>query len=108
MYKKIKSKKDISLLFKNGLYIKSSKFLLIHKKNNLNINRFAILVSKKNGSAVFRNRLKRVYREVFRENLEIDSCFLDILMRPNIGSSADYITIKKEFIKCQKKLKKYY
>ncbi len=94
----LKRKSDISSLFKKGSFFKSRSFTLRYYKNNLELNRFAVLVSRKHGSAVERNKIKRVYREVVKENFNIDSSFfLDLVLRPKIGIAADYNIIKNEF-----------
>jgi ribonuclease P protein component len=44
--------------------------LLYIKKNDQNKNRFGVVVSKKTGNAVCRVRLKRLFREIFRNEEE--------------------------------------
>ena len=44
--------------------------MLYIKKNDQNKNRFGVVVSKKTGNAVCRVRLKRLFREIFRNEEE--------------------------------------
>ena len=51
-----------------GRRIHTRHFLIVVKPNTSNTARLGITVTKKVGSAVERNRIKRVVREVFRRN----------------------------------------
>jgi ribonuclease P protein component len=75
----ISSKKEISFLFKNGNKWKSEYLDILYFKNNLFQDRYAITVSKKNGNAVKRNRIKRIIREVIRKNKRKDPPFYDFI-----------------------------
>jgi ribonuclease P protein component len=52
----------------NGRRIHTPHFLLVVRPNALPNTRLGITVTKKVGTAVQRNRIKRVVREVFRRN----------------------------------------
>lgn len=52
--------------FRRGKYV-SCRFLTVYiLPNKLPVNRFGISVSKKNGGAVQRNRIKRIFRAAYR------------------------------------------
>ena len=51
-----------------GRKIHSHQFIMIHAKGEGDSSRLGITVSKKVGSAVVRNRIKRIIREYFRHN----------------------------------------
>lgn len=52
----------------NGRRIHTAHFLIVIRPNASSNTRLGITVTKKVGSAVHRNRIKRVVREVFRRN----------------------------------------
>lgn len=81
---RLKKQKDIANLVRNGKRFNCSIFVVFYEKNNLTQDRFNVLVSRKNGGAVERVRIKRIYREAYI-NTEIDNeknAFYDILVRP--------------------------
>jgi ribonuclease P protein component len=62
--------------------------------------RLGITVTRKIGSAVRRNRIKRVLRDIFRRNRSELGPPLDLVVnarRPCIG--ADYAALEREFLK---------
>ena len=70
-----------------------SLFSVFYQKNDLKQDRFNVLVSRKNGPAVSRVRLKRIYREAYLKT-EIQKtdevCFYDILLRPAINKEQTF------------------
>ena len=65
---RIRKKSDFLFLYKNGCRYRGKYFNLIYLSNNLTFTRMAVVVSKKVGQAVTRNKVKRWLRELFRKN----------------------------------------
>ena len=84
-YKKpfrLKSQKDIVFLLRQGARWKSDIFTVIYHPNSLEQDRFNVLISKKNGGAVERVRIKRIYREAYITTEVGAGQYYDILIRP--------------------------
>ena len=64
----VKEHIDFDNIINTGKYIKGNYFIIYNKDNNLDYRRFGIAVSKKNGKAVIRNRMKRITREILNKN----------------------------------------
>ncbi len=92
---KIKNEKEISSLLRSGHRFRCSYFNLVYRKNTELYDRAAILVSKKNGAAVTRNRIKRVLREIFRSTKIEHPPYYDILICPHYSSSIDMKVLKE-------------
>ena len=67
-YEIVKSHEDFNNIINTGKYKKGKYFVIYNKDNNLGHNRFGIAVSKKNGHAVVRNKMKRVTRMILTTN----------------------------------------
>jgi len=85
----IKKEEDIKKLFKNGIYINKKYFIIyINRKESKesNIIRTRFIVTKKIGSAVIRNRIKRLLREILRliNNINFAEIELIIIAKKNI------------------------
>jgi ribonuclease P protein component len=94
----ISGRKEISRIFKTGITWRSSLFKILYERNSLSNDRFAVLVSKQNGNAVERNRIKRKYREIFRTNKRSNPPFFDFLIIPGPGISPEPREIKSAFL----------
>jgi len=102
---RIKSRKEISYLFSYGKKWRGKELTIIYCKNKENIDCFAVIVSKKNGCAVIRNKIKRLIREVFRNTDIIEPPFFDLLFIPQSSFSYNFHIIKEEYEKWRKNLK---
>jgi ribonuclease P protein component len=61
----------------------SDPFLIVYaRENGLPYNRLGLSVSKKNGIAVHRNRLRRLYREAYRQTRHEMPTGLDLVLIP--------------------------
>jgi ribonuclease P protein component len=65
---RIRGKKDFVSLYRNGSRFRGRYFNLVYRPNALGYSRLAVVVSKKVGPAVTRNRVKRRMRELFRRH----------------------------------------
>ena len=62
----LKKTADFSAVYSNGKSVSDWMLVLYIKKNNKNINRIGISVSKKVGNSVVRHHLTRLIRESYR------------------------------------------
>ncbi|TDT50496.1 ribonuclease P protein component [Fonticella tunisiensis] len=65
---KIKKNSQFKYIYNRGKSISDPNLVLYIVRNNKNVIRLGITVSKKVGKAVVRNRIKRLIRESFRLN----------------------------------------
>jgi len=77
---RIRKKKDFLHIYKKGKRYKGNYFNLIYLSSDLNFSRLAVIVSKKVGNAVKRNKIKRWMRSLFRRNKELLANPLDIII----------------------------
>jgi ribonuclease P protein component len=90
----------------SGRRIHTPHFLIVVQPNALQNTRLGITVTKKVGSAVERNRIKRVVREVFRRNRELFPASHDLVFIAKRGSTGiDYGSLLGELNRAAKKLR---
>lgn len=109
----LKSRKEISRMFKDGIFLYSEYFSFIYYPAQQNTNhKFAVSVPKKLfKSAVIRNKLKRRIRESFRlnkyllhENNERPEVFYNILVIYKHNKILPFQEIETEIISFTEKL----
>lgn len=66
---RMKSNNQFNYIFKKGKTLKNNKLLIFYSQNKTNTPKFGIVVSKKIGNSVIRNKTKRLIREVIRKNI---------------------------------------
>ncbi len=77
---RISSASDISVAVKEGKKLDSRYFSLYVSVNLLNKTRLGLIVSKKVGNSVRRNRIKRLLREAFKYIFPSLVCGLDLVI----------------------------
>lgn len=94
-------KKEFERVFNEGKVIKNSQIVLYVIPNDLLHSRLGLVVSKKVGNAVRRNRAKRLLREAYRLNKHILTTHVDIIAIPRQAFSSDLklSDIEEEFKK---------
>jgi ribonuclease P protein component len=87
---------DIRRVFQSGLKISNAYVTIRARRRPLRTPRLALAVSRKHvGSAVKRNRIKRITRESFRRNTDI-LAGLDVVVISRAGiSRADNVALRE-------------
>jgi len=78
----LRNSADIRLVFKEGKRTSCQLFTLLYRRNDLDHTRVGVVVGKKLGGAVWRNRSKRRFRELARLSLGRMPAGLDLLILP--------------------------
>ena len=100
---------DYQALYKTGSKIHSSHFVLFSRWNALGHPRLGITASRKVGGAVVRNRVKRLFREIFRKSLDQIPNRFDMVVNAKSGcGNTHYEDLKAEFLAAVKKLRERY
>ncbi len=98
---RIYRQKEFELVFKNGKVFRTNIFKAYLSSNGMEFSRLAVVVSRKVGNAVLRNKVKRICREWFRKkNLSFSvNSDLIILFRNKIDDfSGKMLSVKLEEI----------
>ncbi len=75
---------DVALVKRYGKSARHPLIILLIRKNNLDVSRFAFVASKRVGNAVVRNRRRRLMREAVRLHL------------PNLRGGSDCVLIARQ------------
>ena len=90
---------DYQAIYKAGWKIHSRRFILFVRTNKLGRSRLGLTVSRKVGGAVIRNRIKRLFREVFRKSYSEIPNQLDIVVNAKSGcAGVSYFELRAEFL----------
>ena len=97
---RLTSRRQFISVYEKGRRVSSSSLVLFGLPNSCGECRLGITVTRKIGSAVRRNRIKRVLRDIFRRNRAAMSPALDVVINarpPAVG--AESAALEKEFLK---------
>ena len=96
---------DYRNLYKTGRKIYSEHFVLFGRMNGVGHPRLGITVSRKIGNAVVRNRVKRLFREIFRRSIDEIPAQFDIVINARTGCpGVSYEELRAEFLKAAQRL----
>jgi ribonuclease P protein component len=86
---RIRRKSDFAAIYREGGRFRGRHFTVVFLRNGLGHPRLAVVASRKVGSAVVRNRVKRRFRELFRRNKDLIGEPLDLIViaRPESGDA---------------------
>ncbi len=102
----IKKNYEFKYFFKKGKFFSGKLIEIFIFYNNEEKNRLGIVVSKKVGGSVIRNRIKRYIRAAYTdvENIISNKCNLLIVWKKNIDTKkANYSDIKEDILVILKK-----
>jgi ribonuclease P protein component len=93
------------MIYEKGQRIHSEKFVLFGLMNQKGHARLGITVSRKIGCAHIRNRIKRLFREIFRRSSVEIPGNLDLVVNAKRGCvDAGFPELREEFIAAAKNL----
>ena len=78
---------DFRNVMRSGRKLVSENIILFVRKNKSPFHRLGIVVKKEVGPAVFRNRVKRYFREFFRLHKHLIKGSFDMVIMPKKGCS---------------------
>ena len=83
---RIRRQADFSRVYRDGVSAADSVLVVIACRNGLQYSRLGVVVSRRVGNAVVRNRWKRRMREVFRRHRDQIPTGWDLVVRPRRGA----------------------
>ena len=101
-YLRIKKNADFQKLFKRGKRVFSPYITLLYTPARTTS--MGVAVSKKHGKAVTRNRIKRLLRAAFSNNIDKlpESCA--VIIMPKVAEEYSYERFEKSLLTCFKKV----
>ncbi len=101
-YLRIKKNADFQKLFRQGKKVFSPDITLLYFPSNAA--RMGVAVSKKHGKAVKRNRIKRLLRAVYSDNLPSLNGNYSVILIPKVNEEYSYKSFEKSIKLCFKKI----
>ena len=83
---RMKKNSQFDYIFKNGKTVKNNKLLMFYSKSNSKLPKIGVVVSKKIGKSVIRNRVKRLIRESVHQQMH------------NLNTKFNYIFVARQGI----------
>ncbi len=98
-HERLTKRADFETIFREGIRYSTRHFFITIYQTNLDVRRLGMVVSRKVGGAVKRNRVKRLVREFFRLNKHRLPEGHDIVFiaKPN-SIELDYVALTEEML----------
>ncbi len=96
----IKKNYEFKKFFSRGKFFYGNTINMYIHKTKSSINKLGIAVSKKQGKAVIRNRLKRLVREnykIFEDRIGVGNNIIVLISKNKDPKQINYYDIKKDF-----------
>jgi ribonuclease P protein component len=77
---RIRKQTDYHAIYEQGVKLDAALFVLYYRPNPFPYHRLGTTVSRKIGGAVTRNRVKRMFREIFRKNKPMGEPHFDLVL----------------------------
>ena len=102
---RVLSPKEFRLIYDEGLRTQTRWFVLFSRSNGLGYHRIGITVSRKVGRSVVRNRIKRIFREIFRRfSADIPGHFDLVVNAKQDCATARYAALRDDFLSAARKI----
>ena len=105
-YVRLKKNTDFQKLFKKGKRVFSPALTVIYIPNP-DRTVMGVALSKKHGKAVVRNRIKRLVRAAFSNNIDKLNGNFSIVIMPRISEEYSYKNMENSLISCFKRMSKW-
>jgi ribonuclease P protein component len=102
----LRSKADFERVYDCKCKAADGVLLIFAADNTTDLSRIGLSVSKKHGSAVVRNRLKRLLREAFRTMQHQIPQGMDLIAIPLAKDKASLATYQESLVKLSSRLKR--
>jgi ribonuclease P protein component len=90
---------DYRTIYREGRKIQSEKFVIFALQNQVGHHRLGITVSRRVGSAVIRNRVKRLFREIFRRSFgELPGQYDMVVNAKASCAGTSYVQLREELL----------
>jgi ribonuclease P protein component len=97
---RLTARKQFQTVYRQGSRVRSASFSLFALPNELGHCRLGITVTRKVGGAVERNKVKRMVREIFRNNVDDLKPDVDLVFHAYPGiDTTDRAALEREFLK---------
>lgn len=101
---RINTKKEYNNIYKYGKKIPARYIIVFIMNNYQDKNRFGVVVSKKVGNAVHRNRIKRQLRAIVKDKLEgLKGGYDIVIIARKTSKNTLYDLLEKDFLQVMKR-----
>jgi ribonuclease P protein component len=92
---RLRKQAEFDRVYAGNVFAADHVLVIRAQRNQRNVTRLGLSVSRKVGNAVVRNRWKRVIREAFRKQRLEMPVGMDLVVRPKKGATCEYQAIAR-------------